>query len=301
MNVPAEAHQRETGGKRTRDLASGTVPAAPLVSIVTVVKNGAGHLAACMESVFAQSWPDVEYIVIDGGSTDGTLDIIRRFEDRIDYWVSEPDRGIFDAMNKGIACAGGELIGLLNADDWYEPGAVETAATAYLRHGVAGVYYGEKHLVQVDMGRVYEVTSSLEFWRGMTVCHQAMFVHRDVYRQIGSYDLRYRLAADFDFFVRALRRGIPFIPLGKVVVNFRDSGASAQGLVEGNREISAILRRIYGATSTIYVKNRLLTGYNLAAVTAGRLIGRLFGMRALNLLRIPFYRLFTRRGGVVKR
>lgn len=293
--------QKDEGGKRLRNDSENQRHDRPLVSIVTVVKNGAGHLAQCMESVFAQNWPDVEYIIIDGGSTDGTLDIIRRFEDRIDYWVSEPDRGIYDAMNKGIALAGGELIGLLNSDDWYEPGAIGAAATAYGEKGVPGIYYGDRHLVQVDMGRVYEMPSSLDVWRGMTVCHQAMFVHRDVYRQIGSYDLRYRLAADFDFFVRAVREEIPFIRLGRFVVNFRDSGASARSLREGNREISAILRETYGTFSAIHIKNRLLTGYNLAAVAAGRLIGRLLGERALNLLRVPFYRLFTRRGGVVKR
>jgi glycosyltransferase involved in cell wall biosynthesis len=266
-----------------------------------VVKNGAAHLAQCIESVLAQSWPGIEYIIIDGGSTDATLDIIRTYDDRLAFWVSEPDRGIFDAMNKGIGLATGELIGLLNADDWYEPGAVEAAATALLERGLHGVYYGEKYLVQVDMGKVYEMPASLEFWRGMNVCHQAMFVHREVYERLGGYDLRYRLAADFDFLVRALREGIPFVRLGRFVVNFRDTGASAQALGEGNREISAILRSVYGPISTTYLKNRLLTGYNLAAVAVGRAIGRLLGERALNLCRILFYRLFTRRGEDVRK
>lgn len=301
MNDQAGDSNREIGDNCTRGATRRNLPDAPLVSVVTVVKNGAPHLTECMESVFTQSWPNVEYIVIDGGSTDATLDIIRSFEDRIDYWVSEPDRGIFDAMNKGLAIANGELIGLLNADDWYEPGALEAAATAYLEKGIPGIYYGDKHLVQVDMGRVYEMPASLEFWRGMTVCHQAMFVHREVYRRLGGYDLQYRLAADFDFFVRAVRGKIPFIRLERFVVNFRDSGESAQSLREGNREISAILRKTYGAISTIYVKNRLLTGYNLAAVAGGRLIGRLMGERTLNFLRIPFYRLFTPRGKEVKK
>jgi hypothetical protein len=91
------------------------------------------------------------------------------------------------------------------------------------------------------------------------------------------------------------------VRLGRFVVNFRDAGASAQALGEGNREISTILRNIYGPISTIYVKNRLLTGYNLAAVAVGRAIGRLLGERALNLCRILFYRLFTRRGEEVRK
>ena len=301
MSIQEGLPQRVTGGVRSRGGTENSQPVVPLVSVVTVVKNGAAHLTQCIESVLTQSWPGIEYIIIDGGSTDATLDIIRTYDDRLAFWVSEPDQGIFDAMNKGIGLATGELIGLLNADDWYEPGAVEAAATALLERGLRGVYYGDKYLVQVDMGRVYEMPASLEFWRGMNVCHQAMFVHREVYERLGGYDLRYRLAADFDFLVRALRGAIPFVRLGRFVVNFRDTGASAQALGEGNREISAILRSTYGAISTIYVKNRLLTGYNLAAVAVGRFIRRLLGERALNLCRIPFYRLFTRRGEEVRK
>ena len=247
------------------------------VSIITTCYNRVHTIQESIESVLSQDYPDIEYMIIDGCSTDGTVEIIQKYEKWLTYWVSEPDRGIFDAMNKGISLATGELIGLLNADDWYEPGAVEAAATALLERGLRGVYYGEKYLVQVDMGRVYEMPASLEFWRGMNVCHQAMFVHREVYERLGGYDLRYRLAADFDFLVRALRGGIPFVRLGRFVVNFRDSGASAQALGEGNREISAILRSTYGAISTTYVKNRLLTGYNLAAVAVGGELGVVSG------------------------
>ncbi len=301
MSIREGLPQRVTGGLRTRGGIRASQPVVPIVSVVTVVKNGAAHLRQCIESVLTQSWPGIEYIIIDGGSTDATLDIIRTYDDRLAYWVSEPDRGIFDAMNKGIGLATGELIGLLNADDWYEPGAVEAAATALLGQGLPGIYYGEKYLVQVDMGKVYEMPASLEFWRGMNVCHQAMFVHREVYERLGGYALHYRLAADFDFLVRALQGGIPFVRLDRFVVNFRDSGASAQALVEGNREISAILRTTCGALSSVYLKNRLLTGYNLAAVAAGRFIGRLLGERTLNLCRILFYRLFTRRGEEVRK
>jgi len=292
---------RITGGRRTRGVSGEGLPDAPLVSIVTVVKNGAAYLEEGMKSVLSQSWPNLEYIIIDGGSTDGTLDIIRKHDDRLAYWLSEPDHGIFDAMNKGIALAGGDLIGLLNADDWYEPGAIEMAATAFLEKGTPGIYYGDKHLVQVDMGRIYEMPSSLALWRGMGVCHQAMFVHRNVYQRLGGYDTRYRLAADFDFLVRARRQGVTCIPLKRFIVNFRDTGASAQSLGEGNREISAILKESFGVLSPVYIANRLFLGYGLAAVAVGRAISQLFGERVLNLCRIPFYRLFTRRGGKVKK
>jgi glycosyltransferase involved in cell wall biosynthesis len=278
-----------TGGLQSTGVLKHSSPDLPLVSVITVVRNGAAHLQESIESVLSQNWPNTEYIIIDGGSTDGTLEIIRSYDQSIDFWISEPDAGIFDAMNKGIALAHGTIIGLLNADDWYEPGALESAATAYREGKEQGIYYGNKYLVHVDLGQKYEFQGTLEFWRGMTVCHQAMFVHREVYERLGYYDQSYRLAADFDFFVRAIRSGIPFIRLDRFVVNFRDDGASAQALVLGNREISAILRSGYGLWSRPYLLNLLLTGYNLTAVAISRLIGRVMGSRAQQWARRCYY------------
>ena len=291
MKCTTPENETVTGGLRSRGAMKHDTPDMPLVSVITVVRNGAAHLRETIESVIGQSWPNTEFIIIDGASTDGTLDIIRSYDRNIDYWVSEPDNGIFDAMNKGIALAQGALIGLLNADDWYEPGALETAATAYRSEKKQGIYFGDKYLVHVDLGLKYEFRGSLEFWRGMTICHQAMFVHREVYDRLGYYDQAYRLAADFDFFVRAIRSGIPFIRLDRFVVNFRDDGASARSLLHGNREISAILRSNYGFWSSPYLKNLLLTGYNLTAVAVSRLIGRMLGSRVQQWARRCYYRL----------
>jgi len=116
------------GGLRTRDYFKQSYPGRPLISIVTVVYNGAKHLEQTILSVLKQSYPNVEYLIIDGGSTDGTLEIIRQYEEAIDYWISETDKGIYDAMNKGISLASGDYIVFLNADDWYERGAIESVA-----------------------------------------------------------------------------------------------------------------------------------------------------------------------------
>lgn len=284
------------GGRRTLGGGNRTSsPEMPLVTVVTVVKNGAAHLVECIESVLTQSWSNIEYIIIDGGSTDGTMDIIRRYDDRIDYWLSKPDRGIFDAMNKGIALASGQLIGILNADDRYEPGAVTAAAQALMRFAAPAVFYGDHYLVQMDLGERYEMPASLQFWRGMTICHQAMFVHREVYQRLGGYDLRYRLAADYDFLLRACRAGVPFRHLERFVVDFRDGGASSRALLTGNREVSAILRSYYGPFSSPYLKNLLLTGYNLTAVAISRQIGRVLGERARRWTRTTYYRITGRR------
>ena len=289
------------GGLRSNGVVKQNAPELPLISIITVVRNGAVHLRETIESVLGQNWPNIEYIIIDGDSTDGTLDIIRSYDQRIDYWASEPDKGIFDAMNKGITLAHGELIGLLNADDWYEPGAIETAAAAFCEMKLPGIYYGDKYFVQVDMGLTYEFPASLEFWRGMTICHQAMFVHHDVYLCLGCYDLTYRLAADFDFFVRAIRKDVTFIPLNRYVVNFRDDGASSKALVSGNREIGAIIRKEYGCFSSIYLKNLFTTAYGLTAVAVSSLVRWVMGKRIQHWARSCYYRLFTCRGDHVQR
>ena len=114
-----EKHTQE-GGTRNRGELKRSVSNQPLISIITVVRNGEVHLEEAIKSVLNQSYGNIEYVVIDGNSTDSTLDIIRKYEDRIDYWISEPDKGISDAFNKGIALCKGEWIGIINADDWYE-------------------------------------------------------------------------------------------------------------------------------------------------------------------------------------
>lgn len=118
---------------------------APLISIITVVYNGEKYLEQTIQSVINQTYKNIEYIVIDGGSTDGTLDIIKKYEEHISYWVSESDKGLYDAMNKGIGVAKGELIGMINSDDWYELEAVEIMAEAY-KNNPTKVYF-----MQTDM------------------------------------------------------------------------------------------------------------------------------------------------------
>ena len=128
--LPPNPERKREGGLRTKGYFKRSYDEAsalsdnsplPLVTIITVVFNGEKYLQQTIQSVINQTYDNVEYVVIDGGSTDGTVDIIRKYEDKIDYWVSEPDQGIYDAMNKGIQLAGGEIVGLINSDDCYHP------------------------------------------------------------------------------------------------------------------------------------------------------------------------------------
>jgi glycosyltransferase involved in cell wall biosynthesis len=217
----------------------------PLISIVTVVYNGEKYLEQTIQSVLAQTYDNIEYLIIDGGSTDGTIPIIKKYLSEIDYWVSEPDKGIFDAMNKGINKASGELINLLNADDFLEEDTVERVVYKYQSIEKPCVIYGHASALDDKNQLEAELYSNLKYWRGMTINHQTMFVHREVYNSVGLYNGNYRYAADYDFFIRTFKNNIPYLSLDTVVVNYRISGLSTDN-PECVRESNHINKRYFG-------------------------------------------------------
>jgi glycosyltransferase involved in cell wall biosynthesis len=241
---------RLEGGLRiSRNYHNTSAPDRSLVTIITVVFNGKKYLEQTIQSVLNQTYNNIEYIIIDGDSTDETLDIIRRYEDRIAYWISEPDRGIYDAMNKGIAASTGVLINLLNADDYLEPGAVEQVVQTYRKAQKPVIVYGHAHAVDDRHAVKAKMFSSPAYWLGMTINHQTMFVHREVYKAIGLYNLDdYRLAADYDFLLRCYFRQIDFRMIPEFVVNFRNSGVSARGK-RYRKEANVINKNYFGTTS----------------------------------------------------
>ncbi|MGI9493747.1 MAG: glycosyltransferase family 2 protein [Geminicoccaceae bacterium] len=179
----------------------------PLVSLITVVLNGGDAFRRTFESVFAQRYQPIEYIVIDGESTDGSVDLIKRHSDRIAYWVSEPDQGISDAFNKGIAAAKGDYIGLLNADDWLSPEQVEEAVRT-LEASDAGFAFGDLlyhapdgtplHMIKGDPDYETKIKSLMP-----ALNHPTMLVRRSVFDDIGGFDQRYKVAMDYDWALRA--------------------------------------------------------------------------------------------------
>ncbi len=199
------------------------------VSIVTVVWNGAATLERTIQSVLAQDHPDIEYIIVDGGSTDGTLDIVRRYEGRISRWVSEKDRGIYDAMNKGIALCTGDWIGLINADDWYEPDTVRTvihaAATnpkANIVHGDIWIHYpnGSKRIKHAKPNGFL-----LRYWE-MVLNHPSFFVRASYYRA-HPFDAAMRVSGDHQWTLKAwLEDPGQFLQVRKPLANFSAGGAS---------------------------------------------------------------------------
>ncbi|MGB8980836.1 MAG: glycosyltransferase family 2 protein [Anaerolineales bacterium] len=196
-----------------------------LISIVTPSYNQADYLEETIRSVLAQDYPDIEYLIVDGGSTDGTLDIIKKYENRLAWWVSEKDKGQTDAINKGFGRAKGEVLAWINSDDTYEPGAVR-AAVEYLRaHPEVGMVYGDCNFIN-ESGRVIgkfnaAQTSYRLLRQGYAhIPQQTMFFRTELWRQVGPLDPSFYFAMDYDLWTRlAARTEIKYVP--QTWANFR--------------------------------------------------------------------------------
>ena len=203
----------------------------PLISIITVVYNGKKTIEQTILSVLDQTYKNIEYIIIDGGSTDGTLEVIRKYEDQINFWISEPDNGLYDAMNKGIAITNGRLIGMINSDDWYEPEAVELVVNAYLRELDKKIFHGDRYDVTPSgEKRLYRFNPSefKFFCSSMTYNHPSMFVHRSIYKSC-YYNTSLESYADYEFVLtQYLKQPDVFKYLPVPYVNYRLDGISAE-------------------------------------------------------------------------
>jgi glycosyltransferase involved in cell wall biosynthesis len=203
------------------------------VSIITVCLNSKRTIKQTIESVLDQSYRNLEYLVMDGGSKDGTAEILKSYNDDfkksgVPYrWVSEPDRGIYDAMNKGIAMATGELIGIINSDDWYERDAVENVIRSY-EEDIA-VYHGFLRTIRKERERQIVFTSPDELAHGVMIEHPACFVKKSAYERIGKYSLDFKLASDLDFMIKAFKSDLRFKKIDAVIANFRTDGRSFTG------------------------------------------------------------------------
>ncbi|NNL54879.1 MAG: glycosyltransferase [Woeseia sp.] len=213
------------------------------ISVVTAVLNRSGTIAHAMSSVQEQTHGDVEHVIQDGQSTDGTLDKIRDHMTDQTLLVSEPDNGIYDGINRGISRATGDVIGLLHSDDFFGgPATLEKIAAAFDPEGVDGVYGDLQYVSASDPRRVIRYWRAGEFdrrklARGWMPPHPTLFLRREVFDRWGAYDTSYEIAADYDAILRWLARGgvsLAYIP--EVLVKMRVGG-------ESNRSLSRILRK----------------------------------------------------------
>lgn len=201
----------------------------PLVSIITVVFNGEKYLEKTIQSIFYQNYPNIEFIIIDGGSKDKTLDIIKKYDCTIDYWVSERDNGIYDAMNKGLSLANGIIIGIVNSDDWLYPGAINNIVELLKSFDYT---YGPIDLVDMDNNRygvskpVGKIELNTRLYKEMPFNHLSLFVKRKAYKELGGFNSKLRLSADYDFIIRLVKSSYRGIENRKIVGAFRSGGKS---------------------------------------------------------------------------
>lgn len=201
----------------------------PQISIVTVSYNAVKVIRKTIESVLSQTGVDVEYIIIDGASNDGTCEIIQEYTERLWYWVSEKDGGIYDAMNKGLSKSRGALIGILNAGDEYLPGALNWIWGTFVKapgtviHGDIEVSDGNK---TVDVWRGINPDGVSSQFRKMTVSHPATFIPRAIYEKFGTYSTDYRLSSDYELMLRLISKGVLFVHVDRPITRFSLGGRS---------------------------------------------------------------------------
>lgn len=211
----------------------------PTVSVITVSYNAAQTIEKTIQSVVQQTYANIEYIVIDGGSTDGTVDIIRKYAEHLTYWVSEPDKGIYDAMNKGIKKASGDIIGILNADDWYDDNTVNVVAEKFHQNPDLDLIHGDIIYTTQEgtpYARFAPTFHGEDIWHDMIFYHPTCFLKRQVYSQYGMFSTEYSLAGDFDLMLRFFLKKIKYEYISDDLVYFRLGGASHQSAELGMRQ-----------------------------------------------------------------
>jgi glycosyltransferase len=202
----------------------------PRVSVVTVAFNSRASIEDTIRSVLTQSYPSIEYVIVDGGSTDGTLDVIKAHEHRLASWISEPDRGVADAFNKGVMMTNGDYVLFLNSDDWLaDSEAVSRIMRAAVDSDIPDLIFGDCNVVDRDTGRVLRRLNSgwspIAFRFGRTINHPALFTRRSYFQKYGVFDVSYRIAMDFELLLRgALASRIVHVPA--LITNMRSGGLS---------------------------------------------------------------------------
>jgi glycosyltransferase involved in cell wall biosynthesis len=217
------------------------------ISIITVVYNGEKYLEDSIKSVINQTYSNIEYIIIDGGSTDGTLDIIKRYEDKIDYWVSEKDKGIYDAMNKGIKVSNGIFINFLNAGDKFVSNdVVESIANVAqkdikLIYGNTLFYNKIKNTIKKQISMEFTLRNITKYTTRV-VCHQSMFINKN---NFVSYNLQYKLKGELQLYFELALQKEDYVKLDKEIAVFLEDGAGTQRFYENMKERVKVIYR-YG-------------------------------------------------------
>lgn len=227
---------------------------APVLSIITIVYNNVRDIERTMRAVLNQTYPHIEYLVIDGASTDGTKDIIARYKDQLATFISEPDKGIYDAMNKGLKLATGDYVLFMNSgDELYDP---ETVAAVFASGADADIYYGETEMYNENwesLGQRRHQAPEKFTWEsfkyGMSISHQAIYIKRTI---IEPYDLQYRYSADIDWIIKAARKASKIVNTRRYVAKYLVGGVSKQKHLESLKERFHIFTKYYGLIPNLF-------------------------------------------------
>ncbi|ATA89054.1 glycosyl transferase [Capnocytophaga stomatis] len=216
------------------------------ISIITATYNSSKTVADTITSVYNQNYPTIEHIIVDGNSKDNTIEIIKKLPNRVVKILSEPDKGIYDAMNKGIALATGDVIGILNSDDFYSSNDILTQVMNVFEQTDCEAVYGNlEYIDEKDSNKVIRFWKSRKYKKGLFKkgwhpAHPTFFVKKEIYQKYGSFNLKYKIAADYEIMLRFIEKnGIRTIYLPITMVKMRMGGASNQSIkniIQANKE-----------------------------------------------------------------
>ncbi|MFM6218767.1 MAG: glycosyltransferase family 2 protein [Dolichospermum sp.] len=220
-------HKKCEGGLRTQGHFKQPLPDKPLVSVITVVFNREQCLEQTIQSVISQSYPNLEYIIIDGGSTDGTLTIIQKYDHVIDYWVSESDQGIYDAMNKSLQLSTGDYVYFLGSDDTIANNNVINSVADVIKRKATdkelAMFYGD--IFNVSLNTFKKQAKSTLYFSYLNICHQAIFYNRKLLLLHGGFDIKYTISADHVVNLKLWRFGAVYMPIE--ICKYAGSGISS--------------------------------------------------------------------------
>lgn len=222
-----------------------------LISIITVCFNSAKTIRQTIESVLNQTYSNIEYIIVDGKSTDNTLEIIKEYEEQfinkgiLYRYVSEPDNGIYDAMNKGVNMATGEWIGIINSDDWYEIDACINVIETLKNNPKMDIFAGVERFISESAGQgyyKYTISSIKDIEYSMSICHPTVFIRSPLYK-LKQFDTSFKIVADWDLLKYLICNGANVVISKNVIANFRDNGASAVNYITSIKEQLRVIRQ----------------------------------------------------------
>ena len=241
----------------------------PVVTVVTVVYNGAKNLEETIKSVLNQTYANVEYIIMDGGSTDGTVDIIKKYESQLAYWVSEPDKGIYDAMNKAIDKATGEWMNFMNCGDRFVSPEVLNLFTNKCN---ADILYGDAIIQYTNFEATFRKHPLDKIWKHSPFCHQACFIKASLMKEY-KYNLKYKIGADHDIFYRAYTEGKQFQELPITICYFDGTeGTTKKRIITAIRDKRDIAMT-YQFSVTRWIYYQFFLTYIYLNILVKRLLG----------------------------